>query len=341
MKLVTFEQDGGDARLGILDGEQVLDLRAAAEGALGAPPPWSAAMLDFLSGGEVAREGAQELLADSAGGSDHRLAAELVSLRAPLPRPESIRDAMSFERHVILATRAAGLGRLARLDAAIERVVGMRRSLAGRLNSQFYVRPPHYRSNERAVVGPDAPVHIPSYCQKFDYELEWGVFIGKAGRDIQSERAHEHIAGYTIFNDFSARDIQLEEMKNRLGPAKGKNFDDGNAMGPCLITPDEIEDPYDLTMTARVNGVEWSRGNTGEAYWSFEQLIAYISQDETLYPGDFIGSGTCSGAQGSGCGLEMGHFLKPGDVVELEVEGIGVLRNRVVRDGAEGASDGS
>lgn len=118
-------------------------------------------------------------------------------------------------------------------------------------------------------------------------------------------------------------------MRSRLGPAKGKNFDTGNAIGPCLVTPDELPDPYELTMTARVNGVEWSRARSGEAYWRFEQLIEHISRDETLYPGDFIGSGTCSGADGMGCGLEQGRFLSPGDVVELEVERIGVLRNRV------------
>jgi 2-keto-4-pentenoate hydratase/2-oxohepta-3-ene-1,7-dioic acid hydratase in catechol pathway len=221
---------------------------------------------------------------------------------------------MSFERHVLQVTRAAGLGRLAPVDRLLERFVGPRRSLAGRLNSEFYVQPPYYRSNDRSVIGPDAEVKMPSGCQKFDYELEWGVFIGLLGRDIPADRATEYIGGYTIFNDFSARDIQLAEMRSRLGPAKGKNFDTGNAMGPCLVTPDELADPYDLTMTARVNGEEWSRARTGEAYWRFEQLIEHISRDETLYPGDFIGSGTCSGEQGMGCGLE---------------QGIGVLRNRV------------
>ena len=327
MKLVTFEQGAGEPRLGFLREDTVLDLRAAAERALGEAPAWTAGMLDLLRSGEAVRGEVQRLAAEP---GDRLLALDQVSLLAPLPRPESIRDAMSFERHVVQATRVAGLGKMARLDAALERRVGMRRSLAGRLNREFYVRPPHYRSNERSVVGPEAEVRIPSYSKKFDYELEWGVFIGKQGRDIPAERAPEHIAGYTIFNDFSARDIQLEEMRNRLGPAKGKNFDTGNAMGPCLVTPEELGDPYDLTMTARVNGEEWSRGNTGEAYWRFEQLIAYISQSETLYPGDFIGSGTCSGEQGAGCGLEQGRFLNAGDVVELEVEGIGVLRNQVV-----------
>jgi 2-keto-4-pentenoate hydratase/2-oxohepta-3-ene-1,7-dioic acid hydratase in catechol pathway len=338
VKLVTFKNRVGDARLGLLSADGILDLRAAAEAQLGEAPAWSASTLAFLQGGQEARDAA-EAVASGAGEGPDWVPVDGTVLLAPLPRPESLRDAMSFERHVVQATRVAGLGKLGRLDALLERRVGPRRSLAGRLNSQFYVRPPHYRSNERAVVGPEADVPIPSYCQKFDYELEWGVFIGKAGRDIPADRAREHIAGYTIFNDFSARDVQLEEMKNRLGPAKGKNFDGGNAMGPCLVTPDELADPYDLTMTARVNGEEWSRGSTGEAYWKFEQLIAYISQDETLYPGDFIGSGTCSGEEGMGCGLEQGRFLSAGDVVELEVEGIGVLRNRVVASAGPGRGD--
>jgi 2-keto-4-pentenoate hydratase/2-oxohepta-3-ene-1,7-dioic acid hydratase in catechol pathway len=313
-----------DGKLGALSGEQVIDLAAAAPDA-----SWATSMLEFLRGGEQARAEAAALL--DAKPEEHLRPLAAVKLLAPVPRPESLRDAMSFERHVLEATRVVGLGPLAGVDRRLERFVGPRRSLAGRLNREFYRQPPHYRSNDRSVVGPDAEITVPSGCEKFDYELEWGIFIGREGRDIPAARAAEYIGGYTIFNDFSARDIQLAEMRNRLGPAKGKNFDTGNAMGPCLVTPDELPDPYDLTMLARVNGEEWSRGNTGEAYWRFEQLIEHISRDETLYPGDFIGSGTCSGMQGMGCGLEQGRFLSSGDVVELEVERIGTLRNKVIR----------
>jgi 2-keto-4-pentenoate hydratase/2-oxohepta-3-ene-1,7-dioic acid hydratase in catechol pathway len=329
VRLVTYRAAPAEPRLGALLDEQVLDLRAAAQSALGETPPWTASMLEFLRAGPDARSEAERLIGDREhAGAAMRSAAGL-QLLAPAPRPESLRDAMSFERHVIQATRVGGLGRLAAVDGAAERVLGPRRTLAGRLNREFYRQPPYYRSNDRSVVGPEAEVRIPKGCRKFDYELEWGVFIGVQGRDIPASRAAEYIGGYTIFNDFSARDIQLAEMRSRLGPAKGKNFDTGNAMGPCLATPEELPDPYDLVMTARVNGEEWSRGNTGEAYWRFEQLIEHISRDETLYPGDFIGSGTCSGMLGMGCGLEQGRFLSPGDVVELEVQGIGVLRNRV------------
>ena len=196
------------------------------------------------------------------------------------------------------------------------------------INRGWYERPVYYKSNRFSVVGPGADVPIPSYGSSFDYELELGFVIGKKGANIKAEKAEAHIFGYTLFNDFSARDAQLKEMKMRLGPAKGKDFDGGNAMGPALVTKDEFEGA--IALEARVNGELWSRGSTEEMHWSFEEIIEAISKDETLYPGEFIGSGTCSGREGRGCGLEMGRFLKKGDRVELWAEGIGTLSNRVV-----------
>ena len=142
--------------------------------------------------------------------------------------------------------------------------------------------------------------------------------------------AKDHIFGYTIFNDFSARDAQRIEMEGRLGPAKGKSFDGGNVMGPWIVTPDEIGDPYHLKMEARVNGEIRSKGVTEGMLFSFEEIIAHVTQDETLMPGEFIGSGTV----GNGCGLELGWFLEHGDTIELEVEKIGILKNRVERQDA-------
>jgi 2-keto-4-pentenoate hydratase/2-oxohepta-3-ene-1,7-dioic acid hydratase in catechol pathway len=332
MRLVTFSQGRSRPRAGAMTENGVLDLGAAASRLLGRAPAWARHTLAFLDGGERAREEAADLLRRA---EEDPLDEEVrplagVRLLAPVPAPRSVRDSMSFERHVVQATRAVGLKRLAGFDAALERRLGPRRSIAGRLNRSFYEQPPYYLSNHQGIVGPDADVRIPPGCKMFDYELEWGVFIGKEGVDIPAGRAHEHIGAYTIFNDFSARDIQLREMRSRLGPSKGKNFDGGNAMGPWLVTPDELPDPYDLEMVARVNGAEWSRASTGEAHWRFDRLIEHVSRSETLRPGDFIGSGTASGERGMGCGLEMGVFLEPGDVVELEVERIGVLRNRVV-----------
>jgi 2-keto-4-pentenoate hydratase/2-oxohepta-3-ene-1,7-dioic acid hydratase in catechol pathway len=147
------------------------------------------------------------------------------------------------------------------------------------------------------------------------------------GSNISARRAAEHIFGFTIFNDFSARDAQRAEMEGHLGPAKGKSFDGGNVLGPWIVTPDEIGDPYNLEMRAFVNGELWSEGTSHGMLFSFEEMIEHISKDETLMPGEFIGSGTV----GNGCGLELGRFLEDGDTVELEVEKIGRLRNRVER----------
>ena len=335
MKLVTFIDRNGKHCIGALteDVQTAIDLQAGAETMGGDRSPFFADMLSFLRGGAKAREKAQEVLEHvlSQKPPDTVVALDEVTLLAPVPRPESIRDCLSFEQHIINIIREIGLKKIARLDVWIEKTFGRKRTIAYRINKAFYERPIYYKSNRFSVVGTDADVRIPPYTQQFDYELEWGIFIGKQGIDIPKERAREYIAGYTIFNDFSARDIQMKEQRGRLGPTKGKDFDTSNAIGPYLATPDEISDPYSLTMKARVNGEEWSRGTSADMYWTFEEIIAYVSQSETLYPGEFIGSGTCSGAQGRGCGLEMGKFLKAGDVVELEVESIGVLRNRVVR----------
>nr|VFK14623.1 MAG: Fumarylacetoacetate (FAA) hydrolase family protein [Candidatus Kentron sp. LPFa]VFK30383.1 MAG: Fumarylacetoacetate (FAA) hydrolase family protein [Candidatus Kentron sp. LPFa] len=346
MKLVTFTQKNdvngaqyiadryiSDQYIGALldGGQRIAVLQVGKEAMTGSPSPFFTDMLAFLRGDAAARDEALtviEYIVDQHP-PDSIVYPDSVVLLAPVPRPESIRDYMGFEQHIINCIRAAGLKKLAPFDEWIEKNFGRKRSIAYRLNKAWYERPIYYKGNRFSVVGPDAPVRIPAYTKKLDYELEWGIFVGKSGRDIPEEKARDYIGGYTIFNDFSARDIQMEEMGGRLGPAKGKDFDTGNTMGPCLVTPDEIPDPYNLTMIARVNGEEWSRGTTADAGWTFEKIIAYVSKSETLYPGEFFGSGTCSGAQGRGCGLEMGKFLEVGDTVELEVENIGILRNRV------------
>jgi len=188
-------------------------------------------------------------------------------------------------------------------------------------------QPIYYKANRFAVIGADDDVIWPSYSKMLDFELEWGCYIGRPGKDISKDAARDHILGYTIFNDISARDAQGREMGGQLGPAKGKDFDTANVMGPCLVTPDELGDPYDLDMTVRVNGKEFGRGNTGEMLWTFDDVIAHVSQSETLHPGEFLGSGTV----GNGSGLERLEFLKPNDVIELEVAKIGVLRTKVTK----------
>jgi 2-keto-4-pentenoate hydratase/2-oxohepta-3-ene-1,7-dioic acid hydratase in catechol pathway len=284
-------------------------------------------MLAFLDGGPAAREQAERMVEFALAQQPPNCLLPLDSLRllAPVPRPRSIRDCLAFEQHLVRATRTVVKWRsplAARIDAWVERRRG--RALFG-APKVWYERPIYYKGNPHSVVGHEAEVIWPSFTEKLDYELEFGVFIGRGGRDIPVERAAEHIAGYTIFNDFSARDVQLRELPGRLGPAKSKDFDTGNVLGPYLVTPDEVPDPYALTMRARVNGEEWSHGSSRDMHFTFEEIIAYISRDETLHPGEFIGSGTVP----SGCGLELDRWLSPSDVVELEVENLGVLRNRV------------
>jgi 2-keto-4-pentenoate hydratase/2-oxohepta-3-ene-1,7-dioic acid hydratase in catechol pathway len=202
---------------------------------------------------------------------------------------------------------------------------------------EWYEFPVFYFSNPYATRGPDDDVAIPADCTEMDYELEVAAVVGRSGSDLDAADAEKHVVGYTVMNDWSARDLQRREMKLSMGPVKGKDF--ATSLGPALVTVDEIE-PYrkdkafDLQMVARVNGEEWSRASLAEIHWSFGDMIAWASRGTRVEAGDVIGSGTC----GSGCILELSlvhgteryPWLKAGDVVELEVEHLGVLRNTVV-----------
>jgi 2-keto-4-pentenoate hydratase/2-oxohepta-3-ene-1,7-dioic acid hydratase in catechol pathway len=243
-----------------------------------------------------------------------------VALRAPLPEPRQIRDFMTFELHYRQAIAAAIRMRVGAL-APLARAVGI-----AKVPRVWYEQPIYYKCNRFSVVGPEADVIWPRGAELMDYECELAAVIGKTDRDIPRERALEHIFGFTIYNDMTARDLQLREMQARLGPAKGKDFDTGNVFGPWIVTRDEI-DPYDLTMIARVNGEERGRGYSRDMHHRWEDVIAHVSRSETLYAGEILGSGTV----GNGCGLEHRRFLEPGSVVELEITGIGKLRNRLVK----------
>ena len=179
------------------------------------------------------------------------------------------------------------------------------------------------------VIGPEAEIPWPAYTDKLDHELELAAVIGKPGRDIAREHALEHVFGWTIWNDLSARDVQAREMKLGLGPAKGKDWDGSNVLGPCIVTADEL-DASDLRMTVRVNGEVWGEDTSANMHHSFADLIAYASLAQTLHPGEVLGSGTAAG----GSGLELDRWLQEGDELELEIDGIGTLRNRVGRKGA-------
>jgi fumarylacetoacetate (FAA) hydrolase len=241
--------------------------------------------------------------------SEASFAEDEVRFLAPL-KPATLRDAYAFEQHVKTANQNRGR----------------------EIPEEWYQFPVFYFTNPNSIFGNGDEIPYPHYTNALDFELEIAVVIGKAGINIKPENAQSHIFGYTIFNDWSARDVQRAEMKVGLGPAKGKDF--ASSLGPVIVTGEALIDKtvrrpgvFDLTMAARVNGVELSRGTFKDIYWSFGEIIARASDNAELRPGDVIGSGTV----GTGCLLELtktqGPWLKAGDVVELEIERIGILKN--------------
>ncbi|MCE9650105.1 MAG: fumarylacetoacetate hydrolase family protein [Parvibaculum sp.] len=322
MKLVTFRTEKGGERLGaLIDGDAaVLDLAEAGGG-----KPAFASMQALIDGGSGALGEANRLVDTAPRGAVSALSS--VKLAAPLPRPVKMRDCSLFLEHM-----EAGMKKVARQMADADPNPEAKHAelmASGRftLNPLFKKKVIYYNCDRLAVSGPGDEIVWPSDSGWMDYELEWACIVGKPGKDIAPDKAREHIFGYTIFNDWSARDTQLAVMECNLGPGAGKDFARSNGLGPCIATPDEFDDPYKLTMTARVNGEEWSRGTTGSMHHSFEDAVSQFSRDRELTPGEIIGSGTVL----SGCGLELGRRLSGGDTVELEIEGIGILSNRVVR----------
>ena len=297
MKLVTYEEAGGQPKPGILseDGTQVV------------PVTGYGSVQEIIEGGAAARRRLDVL--------DRTSSIPLASVRllAPLPRPVQIRDVLCFLQHM----RNAGKIAVTFQGQDPESYV---------IPPSFETAPRYYKANRMCVVGPEHDVAWPEGCNMLDYELELGIIIGKKGKNITRENARDHIFGYTIFNDVSARDLQVDEMAAGLGPAKGKDFDTGNVFGPCIITADAI-DIDNLAMTARLNGEVVSQGNSSQMDHKVEDVIAHVSRNETIYPGEILGSGTVP----LGCLMEHGRSLSPNDVVELEVDGIGILRNKVVK----------
>lgn len=253
---------------------------------------------------------------------------EDVEILAPVPNPTSCRDAYAFRQHVATARRNRKLDMIPEFD-------------------QF---PVFYFTNHNAIQGPGEIICMPDQLNKLDFELEVAIVICKPGKNIKAEEADEYIGGFMIMNDISARELQMEEMKLNLGPAKGKDF--STVIGPMLVTPDELEEflipakenhvgnAYNLSMKCRVNGVQVSEGNLGDMDWSFAEIIERCSYGVQLYPGDIIGSGTV----GTGCFLELNgtgklndpeykeQWLQEGDEVELEIENLGILKNTIVKD---------
>lgn len=295
MRFVTYAQDGGD-RVGVLDHDGQVH-------ALGA----GVTMLDLLRRGTL-REAGEQALSSS---TTVRPLAQ-VQLLAPVPDPPTVRDFMTFERHV------EGVAKLAGPDQTIPQ--------------QWYEAPAFYFTNPYAILGPADAVPIAPGSRMFDLELEVAAVIGRTGRDIHPADADAHIAGYTILIDWSARDLQFAEMQVRLGPAKGK--DTATTLGPILVTPDELlpwrtDTGYDLAMTARINDEQIGTDHWSSMAFSFADMIAYASRGTEVRPGDVLGSGTCGG----GClaelwgrhGRDAHPSLQPGDVVSVTVEQLGTL----------------
>jgi fumarylacetoacetate (FAA) hydrolase len=244
------------------------------------------------------------------------IALDAVEFLACVPKPTSMRDGYAFRQHVEAARKNRGAPMI----------------------PEFDLFPIFYYTNHQAVIGP-GPCRVRSaHLEKLDFELEAAIVIGKEGIDISAEKADEYIFGYTIMNDFSARHLQMEEMKMSLGPAKGKDF--ATALGPWLVTTDELKDKaipspkgmrYDLEMTATVNGKQVSLGNTKDMTWTFAQILERISYGTKIYPGDVIGSGTV----GTGCFMELNgsgitnQWLKNGDEINLDIERLGQLKNTI------------
>jgi fumarylacetoacetate (FAA) hydrolase len=337
MKLVTFRTDAHD-RGGILLGDAVLDLAGAFtwyEHREGRPcdlahvqDRYGKGILGFIENDTVARPAADAVVAawnrkELPGVFDGRVLSHAlrdVTLRSPLPRPPSMRDGYAFRQHVETARKNRGLEMIPEFD-------------------QF---PVFYFTNHHGVVGP-GDVHVrKAHLERLDYELEGAIVVARAGKNLTIAEADEAIFGLTIMNDWSARALQMEEMKLSLGPAKGKDF--ATSLGPALVTLDELIPKasrserglvFDLEMRASVNGTPLSRGNLKDMTWTFAQILERASYGASLVPGDVIGSGTC----GTGCLLELNGsritqdlWLRAGDRVVLEIDGIGQLENRIVLD---------
>jgi 2-keto-4-pentenoate hydratase/2-oxohepta-3-ene-1,7-dioic acid hydratase in catechol pathway len=301
VRWVSYRTDpSGPERTGLVVGDKVHAMAAGVE------------LANLLGdSGERLRQAADWATSQPA---EARTLAE-VTLLPPLTHPPSIRDFYAFEQHVRTAREGRGL----------------------EMDPDWYELPVFYFTNPAAVIGTGDEVRVPHNSAALDFELEVAAVVGRAGSNLSPEEAEGHIAGYTVMNDWSARDLQAREMKQGLGPAKGKDF--ATTLGPALVTPDELGPlrkgkAFDLAMVARVNGREYSRGNLADIHWSFGELLSYASRSTQVVPGDVIGSGTC----GTGCILELSithgteayPWLLPGDTVELEVAGLGTVTNQVV-----------
>src|SRR5579859_383128 len=281
MRFVTFTRNASDPRPGVLVGPEkqpwVLDLRAAAERSEEIQFA-STSMLDLIEGGERAIDTVRRIVERASAEGELSYPLGTVTLLAPVPEPPQMRDFSVFPGHIRSAP--AGMQRIAARKQGDECKAKALKPLDD-IPQVYRERPIYYITNRFSVSGHDADVTWPDYSGLMDFELEFGIFLSRGGRNIPASEARKHIFGYTVYNDFSARDTQFEEMQGMLGPAKGKSFDAGNVLGPWIVTSDEIPDPYSLVMRARVNGETWTDSDGSGMLHSFEEMIAYVSRGET------------------------------------------------------------
>lgn len=325
MKLFSYLNATGQERLGVFINGKHHDVSiAGAQFGLRVP----LTMAGYLEATIAEKESLKNLESKIKSNPETAILPDDLKRLSPVPHPTTCRDAYAFRQHVAAARRNRGMDMVPEFD-------------------EF---PIFYYTNHRATFGEGALSFEADHFQQLDFELEAAIVIGKGGKNISAKEADGHIAGLMIFNDFSARTLQMEEMKLSLGPAKGKDF--ANAFGPFLVTMDDAElqkhrvstamgNQYDLKMVARHNGKQISAANLKDMTYTFAEIIERISYGTEIFPGDIIGSGTV----GTGCYMELNgtwalqakekgeHFspvwLKPGDTIELEVETLGVLKNTV------------
>jgi 2-keto-4-pentenoate hydratase/2-oxohepta-3-ene-1,7-dioic acid hydratase in catechol pathway len=327
MRLVTFSIAtplGDVCRIGALHYEEVVDLAAAygwqlhrrgvhAATALAAALIPSD-MVALLERWPMANDAAKEALSFALGqpsdaisplGARIRFGAGEYRLRIPL-RPRRLKDYLVYEEHKKKSMARKGLA----------------------MPELWYRMPTYTNRNICGLADPGEDIAWPAYSKKLDFEFELAVVIGREGRDIKAAEAMNYVAGITIYNDFSARDVQADEGRIGAGAGKSKDFDQGNVLGPCIVTLDEI-DPANVAMVLRVDGEEWARGHTSGMKFSWGEIIENASRGETIFPGDVFASGTMD----RGCGLELERWIEPGSRIELEAMGIGRLQNTILAPG--------
>lgn len=293
----TTTASPGAPRLGSVGADgRVLDV-----GAVVADAP--ADLVDLAEAAPAEQDRVTDLVREAGEDGPGWSAVEQVRYAAPLRAPNSLRDFLAFRDHVERGAARRG----SPVPEAWDRI------------------PVFYKGNRRSVVGPDEVVRWPSYTDRMDFECEVAAVVGRRGRDLAAEDALEHVLGFTIMDDWSARDVQRDEMACWLGPAKAKDF--ATSLGPWVVTPDEWDPEQPHAMEVLVDGETWSTGTTAGRRWTFAEMLAWASRDEDLWPTDVLGSGT----YGGGCGLDLDRWLPEDCTVTLRVEGLGELTNRVVR----------